>query len=218
MSVPDADTLIRLAEILEVSVSELLGTKIENENVASDVAEQLSRINEQLAIKNRRSRRIWKIVAIILAVIVLVNIFIAVFFSVPDLNSNTQNNPLAISDETISIDILVGDYYIPDLKLPEEHRPIGKYGRMHREYLREVHPARLNTLTLTGELWTYLADLNEQAQERLDTIMEQMKATEGVTEELKRTRQMEWVQRCNNIHNRAEEIVLHDIIYSYGSN
>ena len=104
MSVPDADTLIRLAEILEVSVSELLGTKIENENVASDVAEQLSRINEQLAIKNRRSRRIWKIVAIILAVIVLVNIFIAVFFSVPDLNSYTQNNPLAISDETISID------------------------------------------------------------------------------------------------------------------
>lgn len=82
MSVPDADTLIRLAEILEVYVSELLGTKIENENVASDVAEQLSRINEQLAIKNRRSRRIWKIVAIILAVIVLVNIFIAVFFSV----------------------------------------------------------------------------------------------------------------------------------------
>lgn len=104
MSVPDADTLIRLAEILEVYVSELLGTKIENENVASDVAEQLSRINEQLAIKNCRSRRIWKIVAIILAVIVLVNIFIAVFFSVPDLNSNTQNNPLAISDETISID------------------------------------------------------------------------------------------------------------------
>ena len=92
--------------------------------------------------------------------------------------------------------ILVGDYYIPDLKLPEEHRPIGKYGRIHREYLREVHPARLNTLILTGELWTYLADLNEQAQERLDTIMEQMKAAEGVTEELKRTRQMEWVQRC----------------------
>lgn len=79
MSVPDADTLIRLAEILEVSVSELLGTKIENENVASDVAEQLSRINEQLAIKNRRSRRIWKIVAIILAVIVLVNILLLSF-------------------------------------------------------------------------------------------------------------------------------------------
>jgi len=52
--------------------------------------------------------------------------------------------------------ILVGDYYIPDLKLPEEHRPIGKYGRMHREYLREVHPARFNTLILIGELWTWI--------------------------------------------------------------
>ena len=110
--------------------------------------------------------------------------------------------------------ILVGDYYIPDLKLPEENRPIGKYGRLHREYLRETHPARLQALTLTGELWTYLADLNEQAQERLDTIMEQMKTAEGVNEELKRTQQMEWVQHMNNLHNRAEEIVLYEMIYS----
>lgn len=75
LSVPDADTLIRLAEILEVSVSELLGSKIEteneNENVTNDVAEQLSRINEQLAMKNRRSRRIWKTIVIILATIFL---------------------------------------------------------------------------------------------------------------------------------------------------
>ena len=103
---------------------------------------------------------------------------------------------------------VLAEMCIRDRKLPEEHRPIGKYGRMHREYLREVHPARLNTLTLTGELWTYLADLKEQAQNRLDIIMEQMKAAEGVTEELKRTQQMEWVHRCNNIHNRAEDIVL----------
>ena len=109
---------------------------------------------------------------------------------------------------------LIGDYYIPDLKLPEEHRPIGKYGRMHRKYLREVHPSRWNTLILTGELWTYLADLNEQAQERLDTIMEQLKVAEGVTEELKRTCQMEWVKRCNNIYNRAEEIILYEAIYT----
>ena len=100
LSVPDADTLIRLAEILEVSVSELLGAKIENENTASDVAEQLSRINEQLAIKNRRSRRIWKIVAIILAAIILINIFIAVFFSVPTLNEGIQSNQPEISDQT----------------------------------------------------------------------------------------------------------------------
>ena len=100
LSVPDADTLIRLAEILEVSVSELLGAKIENENTASDVAEQLSRINEQLAIKNRRSRRIWKIVTIILAAIVLINIFIAVFFSVPTLNEGIQSNQPEIIDQT----------------------------------------------------------------------------------------------------------------------
>ena len=100
LSVPDADTLIRLAEILEVSVSELLGAKIENENTASDVAEQLSRINEQLAIKNRRSRRIWKIVAIILAAIILINIFIAVIFSVPTLNEGIQSNQPEIIDQT----------------------------------------------------------------------------------------------------------------------
>ena len=86
--------------------------------------------------------------------------------------------------------ILVGDYYIPDLKLPEEHRPIGKYGRMHREYLSDVRPARLHTLTLTVELWTYLADLNAQAQKLLDTISVQIISAEGVTEVLKSTRQM----------------------------
>ena len=80
---------------------------------------------------------------------------------------------------------LVDDYYIPDLKLPEENRHIGRYGRLHREYLKEEHPARYTSLVLSGQLWTYLADLNEQAEERLDLIIEQMKAAEGVTEELK---------------------------------
>ena len=91
--------------------------------------------------------------------------------------------------------ILVGDYYIPDLKLPEENRPIGRYGQLHREYLKQEHPARYSSLILTGKLWTYLADLNEQAEERLDLIMEQMKAAEGVTEELKARNQLEWVQK-----------------------
>lgn len=107
LSVPDADVLIRLAEILEVSVSELLGAKVENENTASDVAEQLSRINEQLAIKNRRARRIWNVVAAVLAIIVLINIVIAVFFgvlNVPGLNENTQDNQPAISDHTQTIE------------------------------------------------------------------------------------------------------------------
>ena len=108
----------------------------------------------------------------------------------------------------------IGDYYIPVLTLSsEEQCPIGKWGRMHRDYIKEHRPILFNDLILSGHLWVYLVDLNEQAQERLDTIMEQMKAAEGVTEELKRTSQMEWVQRCNNIHNRAEEIVLHEMIY-----
>ena len=109
--------------------------------------------------------------------------------------------------------ILVGDYYIPDLKLSEEIRPIGRYGRLHREYLKQEHPARYSSLILTGKLWTYLADLNEQAEERLDLIIEQMKAAEGVTEELKAQNQLEWVGRMNNIRNRAEEIVKSEMIY-----
>lgn len=88
--------------------------------------------------------------------------------------------------------ILAGDYYIPDLKLPEENRPIGRYGRLHREYLKQEHPARYSSLILTGTLWIYLADLNEQAEERLNLIIEQMKAAEGVTEELKARNQLEW--------------------------
>lgn len=108
----------------------------------------------------------------------------------------------------------IGDYYIPVLTLSsEEQRPIGKWGRMHRDYIKEHRPILFNDPILSGHLWVYLVDLNEQAQERLDTIMEQMKIAEGVTEELKRTCQMEWVQRCNNIHNRAEEIILHEMIY-----
>ena len=109
--------------------------------------------------------------------------------------------------------ILAGDYYIPDLKLPEENRPIGRYGRLHREYLKQEHPARYSSLILTGKLWTYLADLNEQAEERLDLIIEQMKAAEEVTEELKARNQLEWVGRMNNIRSRAEEIVNSELIY-----
>ena len=106
LSVPDADTLIRLAEILEVSVSELLGSKIETENgnVTNDVAEQLSRINEQLAIKNRHSRRIWKAIAIILAVFFLISVFIIMSLSVPDLNNSIHNNQPIVNEELIQAD------------------------------------------------------------------------------------------------------------------
>ena len=107
-----------------------------------------------------------------------------------------------------------GDYFVPDLKLPEETRPIGKWGRMHREYLKEHHPIQYTNLVLSCKLWIYLADLNEQAQDRLDRIIQQMKKAEGVTESLKAADPMAWVQRMNNIRSRAEEIIREELIYN----
>ena len=109
--------------------------------------------------------------------------------------------------------IRMGDYFIPDLELPQESRPIGRWGRMRREYLREYKPIQYNCLLLSGKLWTYLADLNEQAQDRLDRIIEQMKTAEGITEDLKANDPMAWVGAMNNIRNRAEEIILQELIY-----
>ena len=109
--------------------------------------------------------------------------------------------------------IRMGDYFIPDLELPEETRPVGKWGRMHREYLREHKPIQYNCLILSGKLWTYLADLNQQAQDRLERMIDQMKMAEGVTEELKAADPMAWVGAMNNIRNRAEEIILQELIY-----
>ena len=105
-----------------------------------------------------------------------------------------------------------GDYFIPDLKLPEETRSIDKWGRMHRDYLKEYHPIRFNNLVLSGKLWTYLADLNEQAQQRRATMIAQMQSTEGITEALKAADPMGWTQRMNNITNRAEEIIREELI------
>lgn len=109
--------------------------------------------------------------------------------------------------------IRCGDYYIPDLKLPEENRPIGKWGRMHRDYLREHRPIFYDDLILSCKLWNYLADLNEQAQKRLETIISQMTAAEGITEELKACNQLAWVRRMNSIRARAEEIIREELIY-----
>ena len=108
---------------------------------------------------------------------------------------------------------LVGDYYIPDLELPEESRPIGRWGRMHKAFLQEHRPGQYNALLLSGKLWTYLADLNEQAAERCSLIIEQMKQAEGVTETMKADNQMLWVQSINSIRNRAEEIIRQEMIY-----
>ena len=108
--------------------------------------------------------------------------------------------------------VLVGDYYFPLLTLPKEDRPIGYWGRKRLEHLREHHPILFNQLALSGRLQTYLADLNEQAQDRLELIMQQMKKAEGIKEALKRTDQMAWVRAMNSIRSRAEEIILHEMI------
>lgn len=109
---------------------------------------------------------------------------------------------------------LIGDYYIPVLTLSsEEQRPIGKWGRMHWDYLKEYRPLCYNDLILSAQLWTYLVVLNEQAQNRLEVIIDQMKASEGVTEELRAADQMAWVGAMNSIRNRAEEIILREMIY-----
>lgn len=109
--------------------------------------------------------------------------------------------------------VLVGNYYIPDLKLPKEERSIGKYGRMHRDYLKEHNPVLFNDLVLSCQLWIYLEDINEQAQERLQVIISQMQKDEFVTEKMKENNQWEWIQRMGSIHNRVEKIVLNELIY-----
>ena len=120
-----------------------------------------------------------------------------------------------IHDEANGLDyIFAGDYYIPTIELPEnDDRPIGKWGRMHRTYLEETNQPLLNHLILTGKLYTYLADLNEQAQERCQLIIRQMARAEGVDEDLKRRSQWEWIQAMNSIVSRAEEIIRSEMIY-----
>ena len=107
-----------------------------------------------------------------------------------------------------------GDYYIPEIRLQEENRPIGRWGCMHRDYIKEYNPICFNDLCRSCQLWTYLANLNEQAQNRLELIIEQMKDAEDVTESLKQHDQMAWGGAMNSIRNRAEEIIRSELIYS----
>ena len=119
-----------------------------------------------------------------------------------------------IHDDNNGLDyVLVGDYYLPVLSLPEETRPIGCWGMLRKEYLKEHKSGMYSCLLLTVRLDSHLADVNEQAQERFELIEAQMRGAEGVTEELKRQNPMEWVCHCNNIRNRAAEIIKQELIY-----
>ena len=108
---------------------------------------------------------------------------------------------------------LEGDYYLPVLELPEENRPIGRWGRLHKMYLKNHRPILYQSLLLSGKLYTVLADLNEQAAERCSLIIRQMAEAEGITEELKANDPMRWVQAMNSIRSRAEEIIRAEMIY-----
>ena len=109
----------------------------------------------------------------------------------------------------------VGDYFIPNLKLPLEETKVslGKWGMMHKSYL-EKHKKVLFCLLLgQGKLYQYCTEVEKQAQEMFDTLIEQIKESEGVTEQLKEENQMEWVRRMGNIQQRAREVIYNELIY-----
>ena len=110
---------------------------------------------------------------------------------------------------------LQGDYYLPDLALPEqEDKPIGLWGQRHLRYIKQYHKVRYTNLLTSGKLNGYLADIDKQAEDIFFKLVEQMAESEGVTEQLKADNQMEWVARMNNIRNIATAIVNNDIIYN----
>ena len=109
---------------------------------------------------------------------------------------------------------LQGDYYIPCLILPaEKEQPIGIWGQRHLRYLKEYRRATYITLLTSGRLNSYLADVDRQAQTLFFRLVKAMTEQEGITEQLKTEKQMEWVRKLNNINNRAKEIVNYEIIY-----
>ena len=108
----------------------------------------------------------------------------------------------------------VGDYLIPNLVISETAQsPFGKYGRMRKRYLKEYRPVLYTNLLTTGKLDQHLAEIDRSCEERRELLISQMAKREGVTETLKASNQMEWVRRMNSIRNRAEEIVLHELVY-----
>ena len=123
--------------------------------------------------------------------------------------SNTR-----LHDENNGLDyVLVGDYYFPALILAEDSRPVGRWGRMHKRYLKEYRPALYNALLLSGKLNAYLAGIDQQAKELMDTIIQQMAEAQEITETMKATDQMAWIGKMNNIRVSAMEAVDKELIY-----
>lgn len=122
----------------------------------------------------------------------------------------------SIHDNANGLDYtLVNDHYLPNLTAaaPAEQHPTGRWGRLHKTYLKAQHPVRYNQLLLSGELSGYLAKMDKQTEEQLALTVRQMQEAEGVTEALKAANQLEWVRRMNSIRNRAEEIIKSELIF-----
>lgn len=109
----------------------------------------------------------------------------------------------------------VGDFYLPNIALPKPRRTgnIGKYGRLRLQYLEEHHKAECMLMRINNELTSHLLDIEDECRTRVESLVEQMAKKEKITEELKANNQLEWVQKMNNIKNRAEEIAYNEIIY-----
>ena len=109
-----------------------------------------------------------------------------------------------------------GDYLIPNLKLSDTTEyHIGKYGRMRQQFLQENHRGIYSYMLLSETLWKHLAEIDEECNEMMDRLVERMAKNEGVTEQLKSDDWLCWIQKMNSIRSRAEEVVLHDLIYSF---
>ncbi len=110
---------------------------------------------------------------------------------------------------------LHGDYYLPDLELPEKaSASIGRYGRMRKAYLEEQRPGLYERRLLSGRLYEHLAEIDTCCAERMERMVRQMADAEGITQDLKSRDQMAWVGRMNSIRQRAEEVVLEEIVYT----
>ena len=128
-----------------------------------------------------------------------------------------MNLPKNKTDERTGIKYeLIGDYYFiaGDGEEPEDNRPIGRWGRMHEDYLKKNKRHVFDSMFISGKLHSYLADIDDQARDMFDNLVEQRKAKEGVMEQLKEQNQWEWIQRMENIQQRVNEIVCKELIHS----
>lgn len=108
---------------------------------------------------------------------------------------------------------LNGDYYLPDISIPDGGKPIGKWGRMRLRFLKENMPILYNQMILNGTLQSHLVETNETANRKLEKMIPEMAAAEGIDENLKSADQMEWVRRMNSVRFRAEEIVISKVVF-----